>query len=802
MIIGMDFGTTNSGMAVYDGQEVQVLGIDPSNNNSRVARTALYITNDQQAFIGREAVDRYFDHNLGRPAKLERIWVGEIEVTVSDMTMMQDVYIWVDALSPGRLFLSIKTMLSDTDYLGTVIEPYFYSLEDLIALYLSVTRIRAEKILDQPLRRVVLGRPVKFNNDPQKDAIAQQRLIESALRAGYEEIYFQYEPIAAALHYEQTVERESNVLIFDFGGGTLDITVMRVGDPKNREVLSTGGVPIAGDAFDRKLIRGKLPKHFGEDTVYGPSDKPLTMPNWIHNTFSNWQTILQLQTPKNVQLLQGIARTARDPQGVNALIQLVSSNYGLTMFDSAEKSKRRLSRRNSTMILVDGPELNVREPVTRVEFEALINQEYRTISKKIDESLQESGLTADQIDAVIRTGGSSQIPLFETLLKEKFGPDKVGVSNVFSSVTSGLGITAHGIEYGEIEAEVYRAGADDFIQSDIARPNVTRVNLDIIRKQISLREGGEIEVETSEAPTSLALLSTTGTPVITPIPEAIQPAPFDEEATPTSLQPISLQTWDQTIENPPHISLPVNNDTILLWVTSHYRFVLMTAHQLNMMHEGGLTLAEVQRFLEREFVTTLSYWEPIKRASVFVVVTSQGIARRFQMQTLQSRIESPTPLKLDRPLAGHPVAVTGLQQDEEIIVMTQNGRAARVNSRQISVQGSQVISQGKGDLIIQATTVKPEDTLLFLTKDGYARRFKAEWLPVGTPKPKAISLTTRRPVQALAVEDSEKQLWAITNQRLVPINLEAIPLETAKSKKTFLSVQLMADEQVTGILTI
>ena len=78
MIVGMDFGTTNSGMAVYDGDQVQVLGIDPSNSNSKVARTALYVTNDQQAYIGREAVDRYFDHNLGRPAKLERIWVGAL----------------------------------------------------------------------------------------------------------------------------------------------------------------------------------------------------------------------------------------------------------------------------------------------------------------------------------------------------------------------------------------------------------------------------------------------------------------------------------------------------------------------------------------------------------------------------------------------------------------------------------------------------------------------------------------------------------------------------------------------------
>ena len=131
MIIGMDFGTTNSGMAVYDGQAVKILPLDPANKNPYVARTALYVTNDQRITFGREAVNGYFDENIGRPVKMKRVWVGEVEVYGADMFYITDVYAWVDALSPGRLFLSIKSGLRDPEYQGTVIGQFYYSLENL-----------------------------------------------------------------------------------------------------------------------------------------------------------------------------------------------------------------------------------------------------------------------------------------------------------------------------------------------------------------------------------------------------------------------------------------------------------------------------------------------------------------------------------------------------------------------------------------------------------------------------------------------------------------------------------------------
>ena len=285
MIIGMDFGTTNSGMATYDGRAVNVLPLDPAAPNPRVARTALYITNEQAVTIGRAAIDLYFEHNLNRPVKMQRVWVGELEILADRVHYVTDVYVFADVLSPGRLFLSIKTGLRDVGYPGTVIGQAFYSLESLITLYLTVTRARAEKLLGRELRQVVLGRPVHFAADADGDRLAEARLLHAAFNAGYQTVYLQYEPIAAAYSYALELTRPENALVFDFGGGTLDITVMRLGEGQPR-VLATGGIAVAGDVFDQKLVRAKLPRHFGEGSLYGPRHKALTTPQWIYDSVS------------------------------------------------------------------------------------------------------------------------------------------------------------------------------------------------------------------------------------------------------------------------------------------------------------------------------------------------------------------------------------------------------------------------------------------------------------------------------------------------------------------------------------
>jgi hypothetical chaperone protein len=491
LIVGMDFGTTNSGIAAYDGRRLQFIPIDPANQNASIARTALYITNDREVYIGRQAIDTYYKQNLNRPVKMERVKIGEVELTFAELpSFMKDVYVEKDALSPGRLFLSFKTSLSTSNYIGTVVGSHFYFLEDIIALYLYIAKQRAEQFLNREIKQVVLGRPVRFSFDPNDDLLAKERLLKAAFRAGYEKVYLQYEPIAAAYHYETTITAEQNVMIFDFGGGTLDISILRVGNSRNREVLANGGIPIAGDVFDQKLVRARLPKHFGEDSYYRSEGKQLPVPSSYYEAFSNWQDMLFLQRPGKLEEIERIERTAERPRQIRALRHLISSSYGLKMYDTVEATKRQLSTAQNAAIRLDGKGFDVYEPVTRTDFERVIRSDVEAVDSYLDEMLKQAGLEAKDIDGVLRTGGSSEIPAFIDQLNRRFGKEKVQSIDIFSSVTSGLGIMAHRLEQGEVEATAYHSRDYDRTHrlESTAQNDIPPVDFEAMKKFVALVE--------------------------------------------------------------------------------------------------------------------------------------------------------------------------------------------------------------------------------------------------------------------------------------------------------------------------
>ncbi|NJN83009.1 MAG: Hsp70 family protein [Caldilineaceae bacterium] len=154
------------------------------------------------------------------------------------------------------------------------------------------------------------------------------------------------------------------------------------------------------------------------------------------------------------------------------------------------EAKRTLSDKRGATITLEGPGFKVIEFVTRTEFERLIQQEILAIDQHIEETVAASGLEAAAIDAVIRTGGSSQIPVFDEMLRRKFGAEKVRVIDTFSSVTAGLGVMGQGIARGEVEARPYTA--DDVAhmpESGSSRPQISPVNMDLLHRRILIQEG-------------------------------------------------------------------------------------------------------------------------------------------------------------------------------------------------------------------------------------------------------------------------------------------------------------------------
>jgi hypothetical chaperone protein len=253
------------------------------------------------------------------------------------------------------------------------------------------------------------------------------------------------EPVAAALAYERSLDRPQHVLVFDFGGGTLDLTVMRVGD-EERAVLATGGIDVAGDTFDRAIIRYRLLDHFGRGTTIG--ERGLPFPIHLTESLTNWQEIPALSTPETLRLLDEAQRTGSHPSRVRALESLVVNNYGFALFDAVEQAKRELSTGYSAIVQLEAQDIELWQLLTRAQFEALIANHRNEIAARVQQTVHRSGLTPHEIDAVVRTGGSSHIPCFIALLAEQFGAEKLRLENTFSGVTAGLAIRAWELDQG------------------------------------------------------------------------------------------------------------------------------------------------------------------------------------------------------------------------------------------------------------------------------------------------------------------------------------------------------------------
>jgi hypothetical chaperone protein len=415
--VGIDFGTSNSGVAVI--------------------KTVLYVTRDYRPSIGQEAVEHYYRDNVNRQRRFVKQWSGELDYYGSDMHYVQDVFVYVDELQPGRLLQYLKTALRKENYGGTQIFERYYAVGDLAKTYLSLLKQRAEDVLGERIEAVTLGRPVKFSESLEQDGKAQETLLNAAYESGFQEVDFELEPIAAALDYEQSLNQPQNVVIFDFGGGTLDIAVMRLGDPGKRKVYASAGVDIAGSDFDRAIIEKRMLPHFG----YGHVKHHPEIMEMIH-AIPDWMSLPYLGTPVNKNILEKAIRAGTAPIQMKALQGLIYNDLAFTFYNRVEAGKIALSQAGATMISLEDKDIALWDLYTRHQFETDIYHYLIDVEKVLLDTIAKSGLEPEQIDAVVKTGGSSNIPLFTEMLTRIFGVEKVKETNSFTSVVAGLAIKA------------------------------------------------------------------------------------------------------------------------------------------------------------------------------------------------------------------------------------------------------------------------------------------------------------------------------------------------------------------------
>lgn len=408
---GLDFGTSNSTMGQVGADGVpQLLALE--DGKSTIPSVLFFGFEDDSIHIGRQAVAEY--------------------VSGAD----------------GRLMRSLKSVLG-TALMGdsTRVKATSYGFIEILGLFIARLKARAETELGARLDSVVCGRPVHFvDDDPVADAAAQAQLEQAVRAQGFKHVAFQFEPIAAALDYERQVRNEKLALIADLGGGTADFSLVRVSPQRARasdrsgDILATAGVHVGGTDFDRLLAMAKIMPELGLGTR--TRDGKRHLPVAPYHDLSTWHRINRLYTAQALRDLRSTRREAQASERVATMIALIEDRLGHRLIGAVEAAKIELSDANSTLLTFAVRDQLLTAAISIDDFNQALAGSVQRIENTIAETLRRAGITADQVDSLILTGGSTQVPAIARRLAALFPAAELVRTDVLGSVGLGLALEA------------------------------------------------------------------------------------------------------------------------------------------------------------------------------------------------------------------------------------------------------------------------------------------------------------------------------------------------------------------------
>jgi hypothetical chaperone protein len=423
--VGIDFGTTNSSIARrLEDSTVELVKFPILGGTTESYRSLLYLEHVRQAGKNRLAS-----------------WTGPegIEHYLADETS-------------GRLIQSLKSFLSSRALLTTDVFGVRITIEELIARILRDLRVKAEQAFGVPITSAIVGRPVRFvgaETDADND-YAEGRLRNAFQIAGFNMVQFKMEPVAAAYYYESTLQHDELILIGDFGGGTSDFSLIRVGPTIRRrgrtdtDLLGNAGVGVAGDAFDAKIVRHLVSPFLGAGSEMRSIDKILPVPNWVYAKLERWHHLSFLKAKDTMNMLASVKAQALEPEKIEALIHLVNEDLGYRLHQAVQTTKRELSAKTTARFCLSDGVIEIDTVTKRSAFERWIAEELASVSGCVDGLLKSAGVDTKDIDKVFLTGGSSFVPSVRKIFERRFGADRIESGNEFTSVARGLALMQAG----------------------------------------------------------------------------------------------------------------------------------------------------------------------------------------------------------------------------------------------------------------------------------------------------------------------------------------------------------------------
>lgn len=404
----IDFGTSNS-LLTYVSSEGEITPVNLE-RNSTVLRSLLYTPENNKWFFGNEAIEEYVNHE------------GE-----------------------GRFFRSIKKFLPEPSYNGTIVFNRNMNISEMVAIFLKEMRLRADKFTGKKVEKLILGRPALYSLTKEHDQLAESRMQKAAEIAGFKEVVFCPEPIAAGLDYTSLQKKEKIVLIADFGGGTSDFTLMKIhkGTYSKEDILGLSGIFAAGDALDGMMMRDFISPHFGSRFEYqlpGGSNV-LKFPKNLLTKICSPAHITHLREKDTWEFLQHIEKFALsgdDARRMQQLFTLVECQLGFPLFNEIEKTKIRLGKEDTSLFSYHFPGIEIEQPVMNAEYRKSVSVTVDDIMNTMMDVFTQSSMKPTDVDEVILTGGTSQFPLIQEKLEAVFGKERLYEHNIYQSVVNGL----------------------------------------------------------------------------------------------------------------------------------------------------------------------------------------------------------------------------------------------------------------------------------------------------------------------------------------------------------------------------
>jgi hypothetical chaperone protein len=410
-LIGVDFGTTNSVVAI--------LQPDGSVTTQRhaVGQAELDVFRTVLCFWNEEKRGRITQHHAAGPFAVQA---------------------YLDDPLESRLIMSMKTYLAQRSFTQTNILGRIFTLEQMVSLFLG--RLLADG--DNAAARVVAGRPVRFAGEFADDAHGEERLRASFAQAGFASIDVALEPEAAGYRFARTLAAPATVLVGDFGGGTSDFSVMRFDPAGAARVMPLGyaGIGIAGDTFDYRIIDNVVSPLLGKGDTYNVMGKHLPVPPEYFAGFARWHRLSLMRAPRTLREIEEVAAASTHPDRLRTLITLIEDELGYQLYQTVSAVKAELSRHETAVLRFAHAGLAIERSIARNEFDTWIADDLRRISATIDQALERAGVRADEIDRVFLTGGTSFVPAVQSLFTGRFGAEKVSAGGEFVSVAEGLAL--------------------------------------------------------------------------------------------------------------------------------------------------------------------------------------------------------------------------------------------------------------------------------------------------------------------------------------------------------------------------